>query len=147
MSTTQATIAKTVRANRKTASANKPAPKAADAIKYAVADFARPTAGAALAAHTHAFLTLSGIAEGKPYPKAKAVQVLGARAVGYHLREKENFRQTDEGLLLTEKGELFFIHRGQADAELVKAYSEVLTKGAVNAAANVKTEAARVAIK
>lgn len=125
----------------------KPAAQAASAIKYALADFARPNAGAALAAHTMAFLTLSGLAEGKTIPKAQAVQIMGSRAIGYHTREKGNFELTPEGLKLTEKGELFFIHRGEAEPEMVKAFTEVLTKGTVNPLANVKTEASRVALK
>lgn len=124
----------------------KPA-QASSSIKYAIADFARPSAGAALAAHTMAFLTLSGLAEGKTFPKAEAVKVMGSRAIGYHTREKNNFELTPEGLKLTEKGTLFFIHRGEAEPELVKAYTEVMTTGKVNKAANVKTESARIALK
>lgn len=122
------------------------APKIQNAIKFAVADFARPRAGAALAAHTHAFLTLSGMADGSAVPAPMVRAIIGPRAVQYH-KDNGNFTATDEGLILSEKGEFFFFQRGEADPELVKAYTEVMTKGTTNERANVKSEAARIALK
>lgn len=113
-------------------------------IKFAIADFARPAAGRALAAHTAAFLGLSGMGAGAAIPRALATKIIGARAVQYHTGNG-NFAATAEGLKLTDKGELFFLSR-EIDPELLAAYESVMQTGAVNETANVKTEAARVKI-
>lgn len=115
-------------------------------LAFAIADYARPKAGAALFAHTAAFFALSGIADGKAYPKAKAVQVIGQTAVKYHTGNG-NFEHTSEGVKLTDKGRAFFAARGAADPELFAAFSSVLSTGEINDKANVKAEAARIAIK
>lgn len=122
------------KAQRKAAPAVK-AP-AACAIRFAVVDFARPSAGAALAAHTQAFLDMSGIASGDAFPKAQATKIIGARAVQYHLGNG-NFTQVEKGLKLSEKGELFFLSRN-VDPELFAAYSAFFASGAINEAINVK---------
>lgn len=122
------------------------AQEAPKALAFAIADYARPKAGAALFAHTAAFLALSGIAEGKAYPKAKAVQVIGQTAVKYHTANG-NFEHTAEGVKMTDKGRAFFAARPKADPELFAAFESVLSTGEVNEKANVKAEAARVAIK
>ena len=113
-------------------------------IRFAVQDFARPRAGATLIAHTAAFLEMSGMADGKPMPKAQAAKIIGARAVQYHTGNG-NFEQTDKGLMLTEKGEMFFMSRA-ADLELLAAFRAFFADGKVNPAINVKTEAARFAV-
>lgn len=140
-----ATVAKPASASKPAAkrTSSKPAPVQC-AIKFAIQDFARPRAGAALIAHTAAFLELSGLADGRAMPKAQAARIIGARAVQYHT-DNGNFQQTEKGLILTEKGELFFVSRN-ADAELMAAFREVMTTGKINAMANVKTEAARIAV-
>lgn len=122
------------------------AQQAAPSIKYAIADYARPKAGAALFAHTAAFLALSGINAGQAYPKSKAAQIIGQTAVKYH-SANGNLEQTAEGLKLTDKGRAFFAARGEADKELFAAFSEVLTTGKVNDKANVKAESSRVEVK
>ena len=122
------------------------AQEVAPSIKYAIADYARPKAGAALFAHTAAFLALSGINAGQAYPKSKAAQIIGQTAVKYH-SANGNFEQTADGLKLTDKGRAFFAARGEADKELFAAFSEVLTTGKPNDKANVKAEAARVEVK
>lgn len=126
------------------ASAKATAKAAPQGIKYAVSDFARPQAGRALAAHTAAFLGLSGMATGDAVPRAFASKVIGARAVQYHTGNG-NFEATPDGLKLTEKGEIFFMSRA-IDPELLAAYESVMQSGAVNDLANVKTEAARVKV-
>lgn len=123
-----------------------PAAAAPKTLAYAIADYARPKAGAALFAHTAAFFALSGINEGKAYPKAKAVQVIGQTAVKYHTGNG-NLEHTAEGVKLTDKGRAFFAARPAVDPELFAAFESVLSTGAVNDKANVKAEAARVAIK
>lgn len=122
------------------------AQEATPGIKYAIADYARPKAGAALFAHTAAFLALSGINAGQAYPKSKAAQIIGQTAVKYHTANG-NFEQTAEGLKLTDKGRAFFAHRPEPDKELHAAFIEVLTEGKVNDKANVKAESSRVAVK
>lgn len=122
------------------------APAQALPIAYGIADYARPKAGAALFAHTRAFLELSGIIEGKAYPKAKATQVIGATAVKYH-SANGNLAQTADGLTLTEKGKAFFAARGETDKELHAAFVKVLTTGQLDDRANVKAESSRFALK
>lgn len=140
-----ATVAKPASASKPAAkrTSSKPAPVKCE-IKFAIQDFARPRAGATLVAHTAAFLELSGLADGKAMPKQQAARIIGARAVQYHT-DNGNFEQTPEGLILTEKGVMFFISRA-ADLEMLAAFREVMTTGKVNALANVKTEAARIAL-
>lgn len=128
------------------APAQEQAPAAPKTLAYAIADYARPKAGAALFAHTAAFFALSGIADGKAYPKAKAVQVIGQTAVKYHTGNG-NFEHTAEGIKMTDKGRAFFAARPAVDPELYAAFESVLSTGAVNDKANVKAETARVAIK
>lgn len=89
----------------------------------------RPTAGARLFAHTAAFLALSGMSEGKAYPRGKATQVIGPVAVKYHLDPKQgNFEATENGLVLTEKGKITFSAR-KVDPEMLKAYRGILSTG------------------
>lgn len=115
-------------------------------ITHAISDYARPKAGAALFAHTQAFMVLSGLAAGAAYPKAKAVQVIGPTAVKYH-SQNGNLAATEKGLTLTAKGQAFFAARGAADPEYVAAFTEVLTTGKTNDKANAKTAASIVALK
>ena len=134
---------KTEQAPSKTEQAAQEAPKG---IAFAIVDYARPKAGAALFAHTAAFLELSGLNAGQAYPKSKAVQVIGQTAVKYHAGNG-NIEQTAEGVKLTDKGRAFFAARPAVDKELHAAFVEVLTEGKVNDKANVKAESSRVAIK
>lgn len=127
----------------KTEQATQEAPKG---IAFAIVDYARPKAGAALFAHTAAFLELSGMNAGQAYPKSKAVQVIGQTAVKYHAGNG-NIEQTAEGVKLTDKGRAFFAARPAVDKELHAAFVEVMTEGKVNDKANVKAESSRVAIK
>lgn len=115
-------------------------------IAFAIVDYARPKAGAALFAHTAAFLELSGLNAGAAYPKGKATQVIGQTAVKYHTG-KGNIEQTADGVKLTDKGRAFFSARPAVDKELHAAFIEVLTEGKVNDKANVKAESSRVAVK
>lgn len=127
----------------KTEQAPQQAPKG---ISFAIVDYARPKAGAALFAHTAAFLELSGLNAGTAYPKAKATQIIGQTAVKYHTG-KGNIEQTADGVKLTDKGRAFFAARPAVDKELHAAFVEVLTEGKVNDKANVKAESSRVAVK
>lgn len=122
------------------------AQEVAPSIKYAIADYARPKAGAALFAHTAAFLELSGLNAGQAYPKSKAAQIIGQTAVKYH-SANGNFEQTAEGVKLTDKGRAFFAARPAVDKELHAAFVEVMTEGKINEKANVKAETSRVAVK
>ena len=134
---------KAKQAPAKTEQATQEAPKG---IAFAIVDYARPKAGAALFAHTAAFLELSGLNAGQAYPKSKAVQVIGQTAVKYHA-SNGNLEQTAEGVKLTDKGRAFFAARPAVDKELHAAFIEVLTEGKVNDKANVKAESSRVAVK
>lgn len=138
---TQVTVTKT-RAARKTTTKviAKPAPK----IAYVLHDYARPVAGARLAAHTAAFLTLSGMASGAPCPSATAIKVIGPTAVKYH-RLNGNWESTAEGLKLTAKGVASFASRGAPDPELFAAYQDVLVNGTVNAVAKSADQIVKLA--
>lgn len=118
-------------------------------IAYAIVDYARPKAGAALFAHTSAFLKLSGMNEGKAYPRAKASQIVGNTTIKYHTHNG-NFEATSAGLTLSTKGNAFFASRNAnhpINPELEAAFIEVLTTGNLNDKANVKSAHSRVAIK
>ena len=143
---TKTPAAKTPRANKAKAKTEaKTTQAAALQITHAISDYARPKAGAALFAHTHAFLVLSGIQAGGAYPKAKAVQVVGPTAVKYHT-QNGNLEATAEGLKLTPKGQAAFSVR-PIDPEYLAAYTEVFTTGKTNDKANAKTAASIVALK
>lgn len=147
MTAAQKTIAKTTAAKTVAKPAVKRAakttPKASTpTLAYAIVDYARPTAGNALAAHTAAFLELSGMSYGKACPKATATKVIGARAVQYHTNNG-NMDATDTGLALTPKGVAFFSSR-TVDAEQLKAFTAYMATGQLNDAVNVKSESARV---
>jgi hypothetical protein len=119
------------------------------ATEATIVDYARPKAGAALFAHTSAFLKLSGMNEGKAYPRNTAVQVVGQTAVKYHAANG-NFESTSAGLTLTAKGQAFFMARNAShpiNPELEAAFVEVMTTGNLNDKANVKSTHSRVAIK
>lgn len=118
-------------------------------LSFAIVDYARPKAGAALFAHTSAFLKLSGMNDGSAYPKAKASQIVGQTAIKYHT-SNGNFESTNVGIKLTSKGIAFFTARNAShpiNLELEAAFVDVLTNGTVNDKANVKSIASRVAIK
>ena len=117
-----------------TKSAAKPAAvtKAAPALKFTILDYKRPQRGHALAAHTAAFLTLSGMADGKAYPRALAIKSLGETAVKYHTGNG-NFCRTADGLTISEQGYEFFTFRTAVDPELLAAYTEALSKATPNA--------------
>lgn len=145
---TKTPAAKTPRVSRskgKTEAKTTQATPAVAPITHALQDYARPKAGAALFAHTHAFLVHSGIASGAAFPKAKAVQIVGATAVKYHTGNG-NLAATPEGLKLTPKGQAAFSVRG-LDPEYLAAFVEVLTTGKINDKANAKTAASIVPVK
>lgn len=112
------------------------APRVSSGIVFALSILSRPQRGAALFAHTQAFLDLSGIAAGGAFPRAQCVQVLGSTAVNYHL-SKGNFEETSHGIALTAQGYSFFIARN-VQPELFEAYKQVMTDGKPNEKANVK---------
>ena len=142
MSQAQVTIARNV--TRKGSASKAKQATSASAIKFAITDFARPSAGNLLIAHTAAFLGLSGMANEQAFPKAQAQKIIGARAVQYHLGNG-NFEATDKGLILTEKGFLFFATR-QADLELLAAYELVMTTGKHAPTVIVKQDESRFAV-
>ena len=106
----------------------KSSPVATKAIPFAIHNGSRPSAGAALFALTHAWLSLSGMAAGKAYPKAEAVQVAGSTAVAYHIGNG-NFDCNAGMLTLTRKGQEKFGKMRSNDESLVKAWVQVLKTG------------------
>lgn len=138
------TTNKTPRANvrKARANANKPAQSApVPALSFIVTALARPTSGARLAAHTRAFMELSGMLDGKPVPKAIAIKAIGPTAIKYHTGQG-NIAHTEAGLSLTEFGAAYFAARRAADPEMVKGYRQIMTTGAMVDSLGVKVAAA-----
>lgn len=103
-------------------------------IKYFLLEGARPSYGndgGRLAAHTAAFLTLSGLAEGASVKKDDAIKVLGPTAVSYHCK-LGNLSRLGGDLTLTQTGRDFFTERGAPNPELFSAYVDVLMEGKAN---------------
>lgn len=101
-------------------------------LTHSLAPGMRPERGAALFAHTCVFLVASGmmsetLTPGKAVPGALAREVLGERAIKWHLG-RGNLERTSAGIVLTEVGAMHFAIRG-ADPELVDAYAAILTRG------------------
>lgn len=128
----------TAKPSSKGAVSSKPV-AAALALKFTIVDYKRPQRGHALHAHTAAFLTLSGMADGKAYPRALAVKAIGETAVKYHCG-KGNFDRTADGLMLSEQGYESFVFRSAVDPELLSAYMDVLSKGTPNPAVRVEAK-------
>jgi hypothetical protein len=99
-----------------------------------------------LFAHTEAFLTLSGLMDGKAFDIPKATKILGNTAIKYH-SNNGNFNKGINGLVLTPKGIAFFNARGKANPELVNAYIDFFDNGKVNEKINIKAESSRVILK
>ena len=87
----------------------------------------RPTAGAALFAHTQVFMSTTGMLTGAAVPSALVKAVMGDTAVAWHTKEC-NMEQTRDGLKLTESGLVKFQAR-KANPELVAAFEQVLIEG------------------
>lgn len=154
---TQALIAKNAKqSTAKAVAKNSPAKKAAakprtvrkaqtvaapvKSVAFHIEDYARPKAGASLFAFTAAWLTLTGMAEGKPAARANLVKIAGETAITYHTKNG-NFAKTDKGLVMTEKGLAFFAARA-IDPALYAAFETVMTTGEEGAKAGIKNAAA-----
>ena len=99
-------------------------------LSHVITGAARPAAGSQLASYTAAWLSLSGMIDGKAVPAEVVRAVAGPTAFGYHTRNG-NFERTDKGVILTAKGEAHFATRPkiQVDPEMLKAYEEILSTG------------------
>ena len=108
----------------------KPATKTAATLAYALMN--RPQAGngaGLLAAHTSAFLAVSGLLEGKPVPRATMLRVWGPTATGYHAAN-DRIEQSEAGYTLTEFGrEYFALRETGIDQEARAAFVDLLTTG------------------
>lgn len=115
------------------------------AIKFLVADFARPTQGHALAGFTAAWMTLTGILKGAAVPRATLVRIAGETAINYHTRNG-NFEKTEQGLKLSAKGVEFFAARGDQAPEIRAGFETIMTTGKLDERAPVKNAKAVMAI-
>ena len=92
----------------------------------------RPAAGngaGLLAAHTSAFLALSGLADGKPVPRATMLRAWGPTAVQYHVANCR-IEQTEAGYILTDFGREFFALRETGiDKEARAMFLDLLSTG------------------
>lgn len=98
------------------------------AVAFGVHDGYRPKAGHRLYAFTHAWLSLSGMASGKPYSKQQAIKVAGRTAITYHLGA-ERFKEKDGMLILTPAGQAFFGEHRSNEASHVQAWVDILRTG------------------
>lgn len=131
--TTQATeTAKPAKPAKGSRKDRKPQAAKAPKGKLAFCLMNRPAAGnggGLLAAHTSAFLALSGLADGKAVPKATMLRAWGQTAVNYHAANGR-IEQTEEGYTLTEFGREFFTFRETGiDKEARAMFVDLLTTG------------------
>lgn len=110
-------------------------------LTHAIKDGFRPSAGAALFAHTSVFLTHARL-DKQPMPSALVDTFLGARAIAYHKAQGNLVTVADKrnadgslihrgGLMLTPDGIALFAKR-KPDAELYSAFENVLCRGEVD---------------
>ncbi len=98
---------------------------------YTLEDFARPQAGRNLFAFTQAWLEMTGLVIGTAIPKDVLQKVCGDTAVPYHIK-KGNIEMTASGLILTEKGKLFFGERtakNEYDQSTVDVFKGIMQTG------------------
>lgn len=89
----------------------------------------RPASGAALQAHTQAFMQIYGMLKGQGAPLKAAQRVMGATAVNYH-KTNARFEVRDGKVFLTGAGVNHFAARqGAIDGALVAVYVAILTTG------------------
>lgn len=110
--------------------------KTSSGVKFVITQAARPSAGTRLASYTEAWLQLTGLADGGSIPAAQAKEIMGDTAYGYHTR-KGNFEKTADGFKLTAQGESHFgigtnNRLIRPEPEMVKAYTETMSKGSTN---------------
>lgn len=98
------------------------------AIKFALKNGARPTAGNRLFSYTMAWLGESGmLTDGAKVARAQLTQIAGSTAVAYHL-SKGNLEATDAGIGLTDAGFSYFLTRGH-DPKAVEVYASIMRDG------------------
>lgn len=110
------------------ASAQNSTPVAPRALAYCMLQGFRPAAGAALFAHTAAFLALTGMDAGKRIPRATVVKALGETAVKHHLTRTGFFAQYPDGVTVSDMGVDAFKLR-TIDPELFAGFSDILATG------------------
>lgn len=127
------TQAKTKGANKPTAkTAQKPAAPAG--IRYAIKPAYRPGSGAALASYTIAWMTETGMFEGKPVPTS-LIRKLGGDSMIRHHTKQGNIEPTKDGYVLTGAGMMHFAPGAsanrniRANPEYVQAYVDAFTQG------------------
>lgn len=136
--------ASTKTAAAKTAAKAAPKVTAKTSIAYGLHDGSRPCAGRYLFAFTHAWLSASGLGEGKAYPKAQAIQVAGSTAISYH-SGNGNLENKGGMLTLSSKGLNFFKARvieGRVDMKLAESYMQALKSGKPDDTIGIKSATA-----
>jgi hypothetical protein len=102
------------------------------AIKYTITA-ARPAAGRQLAAFTHAVLEMLDMYKGKKYDRKTLTDIIGSRAVAYHLTTTCALEMDDNGIGLSgDYGKDFFMQRATNkafDPQDVADYKTILTTG------------------
>ena len=112
----------------------KPAPVAAQQTRapkaklaYCILQGYRPMSGAALFAHTAAFIELTGMSS-HAVPRATVTRAMGQTAVKHHTRSTYFFDETEKGLIVSAIGKAAFALR-HIDPELKAGFIAVLTTG------------------
>ena len=99
-----------------------------NAAKFALSQGFRPSAGAALFAHTEAFLTLSGMYAGATLPRSTVVRFMGETAVKHHLNSTGFFAQDVLGVHISAMGMDAFKLR-TIDPEMLAGFTDILSTG------------------
>lgn len=97
-------------------------------LAFAMLQGFRPTAGAALYAHTSAVVELLNMRKGAKIPRATLTKIIGETAVKHHLSATGFFAQDAGGVYLSDIGKEN-PHWVKVDPELKAACIEVLTTG------------------
>lgn len=116
-------------------------------VAFAIKQGFRPGSGSALAAYTHAWLVLSGLAAGGTIPKTQAVAIAGPTAIGYHVNQTGCMAVDAAGMLsLTPAGVSKFSTRPQ-DGAKVDAYMAFMKTGEMNPAIGIREDWMRVQVQ
>lgn len=106
--------------------ATKPAPGA----QFAIRDGFRPGAGRLLFAYTFAWLQETGLIDGGSIPRADAVRIAGATAIGYHVNNTGRLIDNAGAISLAPSAANFFADRPGRTAKDTETFIAILRTGA-----------------
>lgn len=100
----------------------------AGSVRFAIRDSFRPSAGGLLFAYTMAWIEGTGLANGGSIPRADAVKLAGATAIGYHVNSTGRLIDNKGSVSLAPDALAFFQKRQHTQADK-DAYLAILTTG------------------